>query len=54
MIRKRTVDGQVHEDLLSVKVKWYSPHPSVGVFEIGDATELNIPYISGNKKLKKL
>lgn len=32
MIRKRMVDGQVHEDLLSVKVKWYSPHPSVGVF----------------------
>ena len=38
MIRKRMVDGQIQEDLLSVNVKWYSPHPSVGVFEISDAT----------------
>ena len=54
MIRKKTVDGQVQEDLLAVQVKWYSPHPSVGVFEIEDATVMNIPYISGNKKIKKL
>lgn len=53
MIRKRTVDGNHQEDLLSVRVKWSSPHPSLGVFEIDDIQETNVPYSSGNKRLKK-
>jgi hypothetical protein len=36
MIRKKLVNGSYQEDLLSVQVKWSSPHPSVGVFEIQD------------------
>lgn len=54
MIRKTVVNGNTQEDLLSVRVKWSSPHPSIGVFEIDEVSELNIPYFSGNKKLKKL
>jgi len=34
MIRKKNINGNYQEDLLSVRVKWCSPHPSVGVFEI--------------------
>ena len=32
MIRKKNINGSYQEDLLSVRVKWSSPHPSVGVF----------------------
>lgn len=32
MIRKKNVNGSYQEDLLSVRVKWSSPHPSIGVF----------------------
>ena len=54
MIRKKNVNGSYQEDLLSVRVKWSSPHPSVGVFEIDNIKELHQPYLSGNKKIKKL
>jgi hypothetical protein len=54
IIRKKNINGNYQEDLLSVRVKWSSPHPSVGVFEIDNIIELNQPYLSGNKKLKKL
>lgn len=32
MIRTRKVEGGVYEEKLSAKVKWFSPHPSIGVF----------------------
>ncbi len=54
LIRKRNVNGSYQEDLLSVRVKLYSPHPSVGVFEIDEVNEMNLSYMSGSKKLKKL
>lgn len=41
LIRKRNVNGSYQEDLLSVRVKWLSPHPSLGVFEIDEIKELN-------------
>jgi hypothetical protein len=53
MIRKKEINGSYQEDILSVKVKWTSPHPSVCIFEIQEVKELNIPYL-GNKKIKKL
>ena len=34
MIRKRNINGSIQEELLSVRVKWFSPHPSIGIFEI--------------------
>jgi hypothetical protein len=54
MIRKKNLNGSYQEDLLSVRVKWSSPHPSIGVFEIDEIKELNQPYLAGNKKIKKL
>ena len=54
MIRKKNINGSYQEDLLSVRVTWNSPHPSIGVFEIDEINELNLAYQSGNKRIKKL
>lgn len=39
---------------MSVRVKWTSIHPSVGIFDIDEVKEINVPYNGGNKKIKKL